>query len=290
MARPMASVIDPVVRFDPQRLVALPPLETRQSLTREQVMLYALGVGATELPFVFEDGLQALPAMAVTLAYPGFVWRDPALGVDWRRLLHAETSITLHAPLPVEGELVGRTRFGPVFDKGADKGAIAYHVREIHDAVGTHIATVRNGSFLRSEGGRGGTGGAQPAPHAVPDRAPDHVVELATAPNQALIYRLSGDFNPLHVDPAVASAAGFPRPILHGLCTFGVAGRAVLAALCDNDPNRLKRQDARFSSPVFPGETIRTEIWREGDGRAAYRSVVVERDKVVLGNGLVEFL
>ena len=130
----------------------------------------------------------------------------------------------------------------------------------------------------------------KPAPHAVPDRAPDHVVELATAPNQALIYRLSGDFNPLHVDPAVASAAGFPRPILHGLCTFGVAGRAVLAALCDNDPNRLKRQDARFSSPEFPGETIRTEIWREGDGRAAYRSVVVERDKVVLGNGLVEFL
>lgn len=286
----MASVMDRAARFDPQHLVALPPLETRQSLTREQVMLYALGVGASELPFVFEDGLQALPAMAVTLAYPGFVWRDPALGVDWQRLLHAETSITLHAPLPVEGELIGRTRFGPVFDKGADKGAIAYHVREIHDAAGTHIATVRNGSFLRSEGGRGGTDGAQPAPHAIPDRAPDYVVELASAANQALIYRLSGDFNPLHVDPAVAAAAGFPGPILHGLCTFGIAGRALLAALCGNDPSRLKRQDARFSSPVFPGETIRTEIWREDEGRAAYRAVVAGRDTVVLNNGLVEFV
>lgn len=278
-----------MAEFDPEKLVARPPLGTRQSLTREQVMLYALGVGATELPFVHEEGLRALPSMAVVLAYPGFVWRDPELGVDWQRLLHAETSITLHQPLPIEGELIGHTWFGPVFDKGADKGAIAYHVREIHDARGKLIATVRNGSFLRSEGGRGGTGGEQPRPYAIPDRAPDQVVDLPTAENQALIYRLSGDFNPLHIDPAVAQAAGFPRPILHGLCTFGIAGRAVLAALCDNLPQRLKRQDVRFSSPVFPGETIRTEIWREGDGQAAFRATVVERDKLVLNNGYVEF-
>jgi acyl dehydratase len=278
-----------MAQFDPKRLVALPPRETRHSLTREQVILYALGVGATELPFVYEEGLRALPSMAVVLAYPGFVWRDPELGVDWQRLLHAETSITLHRPLPVEGNLVGHTRFGPVFDKGADKGAIAYHVREIRDARGELIATVRNGSFLRSEGGRGGTGGTQPQPHAIPDRAADAVVELRTAENQALVYRLSGDFNPLHVDPAVAEAAGFARPILHGLCTFGIASRAVLAALCDNDPQRLKRQDVRFSSPVYPGETIRTEIWRESEGRAAFRATVAERDKVVLNNGYVEF-
>lgn len=276
-------------QFDPKALVARPPLETRQILTREKVMLYALGVGASELAFVYEEGLQALPTMAVALAYPGFVWRDPELGVDWQRLLHAETGITLHAPLPVEGELVGYTRFGPVFDKGADKGSIAYHVREIYDAAGRHIATVRNGSFLRGNGGCGGTDEKQAAPHSIPDRPADEVIDLATAENQALIYRLSGDYNPLHVDPEVATAAGFPRPILHGLCTFGVAGRALLAALCDNDPARLRRQDVRFSAPVFPGETIRTAIWREGEGRAAYRASVVERDQIVLNNGYVEF-
>lgn len=278
-----------MTQFDPAALVARPPIETRQSLTREQVMLYALGVGASELSFVYEDGLQTLPMMAVTLAYPGFVWRDPELGVDWKRLLHGETSITLHAPLPVEGEIVGYTRFGPVFDKGEGKGAVAYHVREIYDAAGTHLATVKNGSVLRSEGGRGGSDEPQPRPHLIPERAADRVVELTTAENQALIYRLSGDYNPLHIDPAVAEAAGFPRPILHGLGTFGVAGRAVLAELCGNDPARLKRLDVRFSSPVFPGETIRTEIWIEGEGRAAYRATVVERDKLVLNNGYVEF-
>jgi acyl dehydratase len=275
--------------FDPVRLVARAPLETRQALTAEQVMLYALGVGADELRFVYEKGLEVLPTMAVALAYPGFVWRDPELGVDWQRLLHAETGITIHAPLPVSGDLVGHTRFGPVFDKGAEKGAIAYHVREIYDAGGTHLATVRNGSFLRGNGGCGSTPGDQAKPHAIPGGAPDHVVDLATAANQALIYRLSGDLNPLHVDPQLAAKAGFPRPILHGLCTFGVAGRAVLAALCDNRPQRLKRLDVRFSAPVFPGETIRTEIWREGDDRAAYRASVIERDTVVLNNGYVEF-
>jgi acyl dehydratase len=286
----MASVTaTATTNFDPAGLVARAPLETRQTLTPEQVMLYAIGVGADELPFVYEDGLEVLPTMAVALAYPGFVWRDPELGVDWQRLLHAETGITIHAPLPVSGELIGHTRFGPVFDKGPEKGSIAYHVREIYDAAGTHLATVRNGTFLRGNGGCGSTPGEQAKPHAIPDRAPDHVVDLATAENQALIYRLSGDLNPLHVDPDVAAAGGFPRPILHGLCTFGVAGRAVLAALCGNAPTRLKRLDARFSAPVFPGETIRTEIWREGAGRAAYRASVIERDKVVLNNGYVEF-
>lgn len=276
-------------RFDPKQLTARAPIETRQTLGPDQVILYALGVGARELPFVYEEGLQVLPTMAVALAYPGFVWRDPELGVDWQRLLHAETGITIHAPLPTEGQLVGYTRFGPVFDKGADKGAIAYHVREIYDAAGTHLATVRNGSFLRGNGGCGGTGGAQAQPHMLPAHAADVAVDLPTTTDQAMIYRLSGDRNPLHIDPAVAAAAGFPRPILHGLCTFGIAGRAIVAALCDDRPERLRRFDVRFSSPVFPGETIRMEIWREGAGRAACRASVVERGTVVLDNGYVEF-
>jgi len=278
------------VAFDPERLVSRPPIETRQILEPAKVILYALGVGASELPFVYEDGLAALPTMATTLAYPGFVWRDYDLGVDWRRVLHGETSIILHAPLPVRGEVIGRTTFGPIFDKGADKGAVAYQTREIHTADGSHLATVRNGSFLRGEGGFGGDSAGQPKPHPVPERAPDIQVSLTTAPNQALIYRLSGDLNPLHIDPEVARGAGFPRPILHGLASFGVAGRAVLAALCGDAPERLKRLDVRFASPVFPGETIRTDIWREGGGSAAFRAAVEERDQIILNNGYAEFV
>jgi acyl dehydratase len=275
--------------IDPEALLAREPIVTRQTLSPRDVMLYALGVGAQELPFVYEDGLKVLPTMATVLAYPGFVWKDFDLGADWRKVLHGETSVEIHAPLPVEGELVGSTTFGPIFDKGADKGTVCYVTREIRDAAGTLVATVRNSSFLRGDGGRGGSSEPQRKPHPLPDRAPDESVTLETTANQAMIYRLSGDYNPLHIDPEVAKAGGFDRPILHGLATYGVAGRAVLAALCGNDPARLKRLDARFASPVFPGETIRTDIWREGDGRASYRSSVVERDLVVLNNGYVEF-
>jgi acyl dehydratase len=270
----------------------MPPIETRQTLTRNDVMLYALGVGSTELAFVYEDGLSALPTMAATLAYPGFIWQDPRFGVNWRRVLHGETGITIHAPLPVDGELIGRTTIGPIFDKG-EKGAVVFQTREIHLQDGAHIATVRNATMLRDEGGFGGSGEGQPQPHPIPERAPDIVHTLATAANQAMIYRLSGDLNPLHIDPAVAEAAGFPRPILHGLATYGFAGRAVLAALCDNRAERLRRLDVRFSSPTFPGETIKVEIWREGDGdngsRAAFRAVAQEREQLVLNNGYAEF-
>jgi len=274
--------------LDPDKLLKL-RLETRQRVERSATILYALGVGATELPFVYEEGLRALPTMAVTMAYPGFVWRNLNLGVDWQRVLHGETSVVLHAPLPVEGEVVGHTTFGPIFDKGADKGAVAYQTREIYLADGTHIATVCNGTFLRGDGGFGGTSEGQPKPHRIPDRSPDIALALPTATNQALIYRLSGDLNPLHIDPAVAHAAGFRKPILHGLASYGVVGRAILSVLCGNVPERLKRLDVRFSSPVFPGETIRTEIWRESAGRAVFRAVCDEREQTILNNGYVEF-
>ncbi|MET0250051.1 MAG: MaoC/PaaZ C-terminal domain-containing protein [Sphingobium sp.] len=276
--------------FDPNILLDHPPIETRHVITPKDVMLYALGVGADELDLVCEDALKVLPTMAVVMTYPGFIWRDPALNVSWEKILHAETSATLHRPLPVQGTLTGRTVFGPILDKGADKGAIVFQTREIHDEAGVHIATVRNTSFLRGDGGFGGTAEGQPEPHAVPDRAPDIVVPLGTRTDQALLYRLaSGDLNPLHADPQVARAAGFDRPILHGLATYGVAGRALVKALADGDPTRIRRIDARFSSPVFPGETIETAIWREADGKAAFRCRVVERDKMVLNNGYVEF-
>ena len=276
--------------FDPDTLLNMPPIETRQKINPFKVMLYALGVGADELQFVYEDGLQVLPTMAVTMTYPGFIWRDPKLGVTWQKILHAETSVILHRELPVEGELVGLSRFEAVYDKGADKGAMVVQRREITLADGTPVATVRNTNYLRGDGGHGGSAGTQPAPHAVPDRAPDTVVALGTRVDQALLYRLaSGDMNPLHADPDVATGAGFDRPILHGLATYGVAGRALLRALVDNQPGRIRRMDARFSAPVFPGETIETSIWREADGKAAFRARVVERDRVVLNNGYVEF-
>jgi acyl dehydratase len=276
--------------FDPNKLLTMRPIETRQRLELKNVILYALGVGATELEFVYEEGLKTLPTMTTTLAYPGFLWRDLDIGVDWRRVLHGETSIVLRGPLPVQAEVLGRTTFGPIFDKGAGKGAVAYQTRELYLEDGTPVATVRNATFLRSEGGFGGTSEGQPKPHAIPERAPDVAVALATATNQAMVYRLSGDANPLHIDPAVAQAAGFPRPILHGLATYGVVGRAILAALCDNMPERLKRLDARFSSPIFPGETIRTEIWHEGAGSAAFRAIAAERGQIVLNNGYAEFV
>lgn len=280
--------------LNPDTLLNRPPIETRQKVNPFKVMLYALGVGADELKFVYEDGLEVLPTMAVTMAYPGFIWRDPAMGVTWQKILHGETSIILHAPLPVEGEVIGSSRFGPIFDKGADKGAVVYETREIHAEDGTHIATVRNATFLRGDGGYGGSSQGQPVPHPIPDRAPDLSIALPTAENLALIYRLSGDMNPLHADPTVAKAGGFPRPILHGLATFGIAGRALIRALTDNDPARLRRMDVRFSMPVFPGETIMTDIWHEADAAkghraAAWRCRVAERDAVVLNNGYVEF-
>ncbi|KTE36563.1 3-alpha,7-alpha,12-alpha-trihydroxy-5-beta-cholest-24-enoyl-CoA hydratase [Sphingopyxis sp. HIX] len=274
--------------IDPDYLLSMPPIVTRQVLTPRDTILYALGIGATELDFLFEERLKALPTMAVTLGYPGFIWRDPALGANWQKILHGEQSTILHAPLPVEGEIVGSTVVEALYDKGADKGALAMVTREIHDGAGTHLATSRSMTFLRGDGGFGGSAEGVPVPHAIPDRAPDAVVTLTTAANQALIYRLSGDLNPLHIDPDVARAGGFEAPILHGLATYGVIGRALLAARCGNEPARLKRLDGRFSSPVTPGETIETSIWDEEGGKLAFRARVVERDKIVFTNGYAE--
>jgi acyl dehydratase len=275
--------------IDPAALLARPPIETRHRLTAKDTILYALGIGADELPFVYEAQLAALPMMAATLTYPGFFWREPDYGADWKRILAGEHSVTIHRPLPGEGDFVGRTRILGIEDKGPDKGAVVLLERTIEDAAGTLYAVDRRTAFLRGDGGCGSAGAAIPRPDPVPaDRAADAVVTIATAANQALIYRLSGDLNPLHVDPEVARAAGFERPILHGLCTYGVAGRVVLRALAGNDPARLTRLDVRFSAPVYPGETIETRIWREGDTRARFECHVVERGVRVLTHGYAE--
>jgi acyl dehydratase len=187
--------------------------------------------------------------------------------------------------LPAAATVIGRTRVKEIFDKGEGKGALLFSERDVIDqSSGEKLCTLTSTTFLRGEGGFGGPQGPTPEPHPLPDRAPDRAVDMPTLPQAALIYRLSGDPNPLHADPKVAAAAGFPRPILHGLCTFGVAGRAVLRTCCGNDPARLKTMQLRFSAPVFPGETIRTEIWQDGN-TLSFRARVAERDLVVLSNG-----
>lgn len=278
--------------IDYQRLLAWPVPEVRQTYGVRDSQLYALAVGlgadpvdTRQLPFVYEQAPQALPTQAVVLGYPGFWMKDAATGVDWVRLVHAEQGLTLHRPLPASGEVIGRTRVVGINDKGPGKGAIVYSRRTLHDAASDElIATLDSSTFCRGDGGCGGADAAPMKLTATPERAPDAVCELPTLPQQALLYRLCGDPNPLHADPAVARAAGFERPILHGLCTFAVAGHALLSTLCDYDPARLTTLRVRFSAPVYPGETLRTEIWQETDG-IAFRTVAVERSVVVLSHG-----
>ncbi len=274
-------------------LLNFPIPEIRQRLRWQDSALYALSLGAGQDPMDAEDlrfvtegaAMRALPSMAVVLGYPGFWLRDPATGVDAVRLVHGEQSVELHAPLPTEGEVIGRSRVTGLVDRGAGKGALLYSERVILDAAtGTKLATLGQTTFLRGDGGFGGPDGPVRKPAPEPEGAPEIVLDLPTRPEMALLYRLNGDHNPLHSDPGIAAKAGFPRPILHGLATFGVVGRALLRAVCGNDPARFGRMDCRFSAPVFPGETIRTEIWPTADG-AAFRARVVERDVVVVGNG-----
>jgi acyl dehydratase len=293
--------------IDPDKLLRWPLPPTTQTYTERDTALYALGLGlarsnpasASTLRFVYEGaegGLAALPTMATVLATGPFWMQDPATGIDWRRLLHAEQRLELHRPLPAAATVIGEHRVDAIYDKGADKGALMLLSRRLFDqASGDLLATVGSTAYLRGDGGFGGRSDGAPAPHPVPaDRPADHVVEHATRAEQALIYRLSGDLNPLHADAAVAQAAGFDRPILHGLCSYGIAGIAITSALCGGEAARLKRLDLRFASPVYPGETLVTEIWVTGTGRAALRMRVPGRAdtkrQVVLDHGLAGFI
>lgn len=282
--------------LDARRLLELPPRVVNHSFTERDTILYALGVGAgqdpdryDELAFVYEVGLQALPSLACVLAYPGFWQKEPEYGIDWKRVLHAEHSVRISKPLPVRGTVRGELTVDSIFDKGAGKGALMYSTRRIFDASNDELlATVRQASFLRGDGGCGGSAGPAPKPHIPPTRSPDEEIDMITRPEQALIYRLSGDYNPLHADPEIAKEAGLSRPILHGLCSYGVAIRALVRALCPNRPDRLRQIDCRFTAPVYPGDVLTVSIWRDSPTRASFRARVVERESIVLNNGFVE--
>ena len=281
------------INYDKLIALKIPPSE--QTYREKDVILYALGVGLghdptdrAQLDFVYEKNLKVLPTFAAVMGYAGFWVRDLDTGVDWVRIVNGEQGFTLHAPLKPHGTMVGHTRILDVVDKGAGKGALIYTERKITDKeTGTLVATVTQTTFARADGGFGGPPRPSPPLHQMPARAPDLVCELATRPEAALIYRLTADLNPLHADLDVAKAAGYPRPIYHGLGTFGVVGHAILKSVCDYDPTRVTAMSGRFSAPVFPGETIRTEIWRDGNV-LSFRALVPDRNIVAMSNGRAE--
>ncbi|HKY93253.1 MAG TPA: MaoC/PaaZ C-terminal domain-containing protein [Nevskiaceae bacterium] len=259
-------------------------------------ILYALGLGygsdpmaPEHLQFLYEDGLKMVPTMSVVLGHPGFWVKDPKFGIDWVKLLHGEQAIELLKPIPPKGRVRAESRVVGVEDKGAAKGAVMYTEKKLYDdATNELLASVTMSAFLRGDGGAGGFGVTFPVPDALPERAPDATVEIPTLPQIALIYRLSGDWNPIHASPEIARKAGFEKPILHGLCTMGLAGRALIQSCCGYDPSKLKSMFVRFSKPAYPGETFRTEIFNEGN-QVRFRVRVVERDLVVLDRGLATF-
>jgi acyl dehydratase len=277
------------------------PLNIRELLDRRlrlettygdrEVMLYAISLGlgrdpldAAGLRFVYEDGLQVIPTFATILSFSARLMR-PTDGLDVGKLLHGEQRLILDRPLPPQGTAVIDARIKEIIDKGPGRGLLI--IQEIIVSLketGERLATVEGTGFYRADGGRGGTAGSSPAPHAIPDRAHDAEVAIQTRPEQALLYRLNGDRNPLHADPAFARRSGFDRPILHGLCTYGIACCAVARTYCPDDVGMIRSFDVRFSAPVFPGETIVTQMWRDGS-TISYRSIVQERQVVVLNNG-----
>lgn len=256
----------------------------------QETMLYSLGVGLgrdpldeAELDFVFERGsLRTVPSMAAVLG------RIPILkdcGYDYTWVLHGEQKLTLHRPLPATGELLVDARVVEAYDKGADKGALIYteltaRTRSDDQPLFTQVS----GTFARGDGGFGGATTPSPKPHAIPDREPDLSCALDTRADQALLYRLNGDRNPLHADPALAKRVGFPVPILHGLCTYGTACVAILKTICGYDHTLITGLDVRFSAPVYPGETIVTDMWRDGT-IISFQCRLKERDVMVINNG-----
>ena len=279
--------------FNYDTLINWPFVEVEHSYSRRDTMLYALGLGfgseptdQEQLKYVYEKDLQTFPTMAVVLGHPGNWMSDPKAGINMVKVLHGEQHLTIHKDLPAEGTIIGQTKVLDVIDKGTDKGALISVQRTLYekstgDLLNTQIAII----FARGNGGFGGPSNKSlPVPKEIPDRAPDSHEDLFIGTHAALLYRLSGDYNPLHSDPEIAKKAGFEKPILHGLATYGVAARAVQMALKDTSSSRLTSFNARFSAPVFPGETLRTEIWHQQDN-IIFSASALERNVTVLNNG-----
>lgn len=273
-----------------EKLMSLKSEGQEFSYGDRETMLYALGIGfgrdpldAKELPFVYEKNLQTIPTMSSVIAWGAGPLAES--GINYLMVVHGEQKLTMHKPLPVAANIVADSRVIGAWDKGADKGAIIVTETVISEKKsGDKLCTMESTTFARGDGGFGGPTEGAPQPHKLPDRDPDQTVEVDTRPDQALLYRLSGDRNPLHADPDIAKQAGFPAPILHGLCTYGTCCRAIITSVCDYDASKITGFDVRFSSPVFPGETILVDIWKDGK-TVSFRARVKERDVVVINNG-----
>lgn len=259
-------------------------------------MLYALGVGAgaedplDELAFTTENShgidQKVLPTFAVIAGSAGAPWKEVG-EFDFARLVHGEQSFEVNGEIPPDGKVSVTGRISEIWDKG--KGAVVVTECESVDESGNWLFRTRASAFIRGEGGFGGERGPSAAPFEVPESKPDAEVTYRTRPDQALIYRLSGDRNALHSDPAFAARAGFERPILHGLCSFGFTGRALLHELCGGEPARFRSMSARFTSPVYPGDELTVSIWRSGQGEALFRTTT-QRGEVAVDHGRCRFV
>ncbi|MFK4654139.1 acyl dehydratase [Bradyrhizobium japonicum] len=258
-----------------------------------EVILYALGIGMgshpldeKELQFVNEAFAKPKPLKVVPTFASVCTCGARLDGIDFNRVMvvDGERDIRFHKPVPVKASVTADARVLGVFDKGKAKGAIILNEVVVRDGEGDKIVTIVSSTFARGDGGFGGPSKGMPEPHQVPRRAPDRSLDISTRPDQALLYRLSGDRNPLHSDLEFARRAGFPKPILHGMCTYGLTCRAVLQTYADYDPAAFQRHRARFSAPVFPGETITIDLWKNGNS-ISFEARVRDRQVTVVKNG-----
>jgi acyl dehydratase len=266
--------------------------------TDREVMLYAVGIGMgadpideKELAFVNEACFTERPLKVVPTFASVAAWGAAPGPIDFNRLMavDGERDITFHRPLPVAARITADVSVTGVFDKGKDKGAVIIRQTVLRDAAGEALATLLSSQFARGDGGFGGPSAGQPEPHQVPSRAPDRSIEIGTKPDQALIYRLCGDRNPLHSDPEFAKRAGFPRPILHGMCTYGITCRGVLQTYADYDPAAFRRHAVRFSAPVFPGDTVTMDLWKDRHV-ISFEARVKARGVTVIKSGRTELV
>ncbi|MBC9206993.1 MaoC family dehydratase N-terminal domain-containing protein [Roseomonas aerophila] len=276
--------------LDPMGLMALSIPQRNVVYAGRDSLMYALTVGMAasgepdDLPFVWEREQRVIPSMATMLAFDDS-WLDAA-GIDLKQVVHGGLDLHFHAPLAPEGEALVETRIAGLDDKGAGKAGLVFAETVLSQGAGP-ACTILSTIFVRGAGGFGGAVGEQATFAKVPDGAPDVTSQAQTACNQALLFRLLGDRNPLHVDPALARQVGFERPILHGACTFGIACAEVLRVFCGLEPARLRRFAARFAGPLYPGETLAFSFWRNGN-RIAFRATAAERAAIVLDSGLAE--
>ncbi|SNR57399.1 Acyl dehydratase [Haloechinothrix alba] len=280
--------------IDPATAIGADLGETSFSWGSSDVLLYHLGIGAgarpddpAELRYTYERDLRVLPTFATVAATmhetePPQV-SFPGVEIDLAKVVHGKQEIVAHRPLPADGKARARGRIADVQDKG--KAAVIVQETEVTDEAGEPLWTARSSIFAKGEGGFGGERGPSESVE-LPDRAPDEVIDTPTLGQQALLYRLCGDRNPLHIDPEFAKAAGFDAPILHGLCTYGMVAKAVTGAVLGGDPDRVASWSARFAGIVLPGETLRTRIWDTGR-RYLVNTVAVERDAPVLADGVL---